>query len=371
MAEINIEWIPTSEIKENPLNRKIFNEISPEKFQALRTYIKAKGLLKPLIINAQNVLLSGHARLMVCKDLGMKTVQVQRLKFDDKRGEDEFLIKDNLLTRDLSAIEVARAGIHMERTSKKFQRRGMPLRDYVAKTLGLSPFQYVKIKAILDADDKSLIRKVNSGELSVAKAYSMLRTKRQRTRIGSLIQTEKPRLRLINEDPMSSLSNFRPKSCDVIIAEPPDPYNSIWTELAARALKDDGSLFILTQKNFQCIADAKLSSFSLVVPICVLGKTHQDGRFIYNHRMLIWMAKSSSPKIHEKKVSTVWDFRNAEDVMLEVFSRIISLATTEADLIVNLFGDNRSLVTKGETFGRNVFAIQPNKDAFVREKLDI
>ena len=371
MANIKIEWIPVSEIKENPLNREIFNEISPEKFQALKAYIKANGLLKPLIINSENVLLSGHARLMICKDLGMETVQIQRLSFDDKKGEDEFLIKDNLLTRDLSAIEVAKAGIHLEKTSKKFKRRGMPLRDYVAKTLGMSPFQYVKIKAILDAGDKKLIRKVNAGDLSVAKAYSMLRAKRQRNRIGSLINTEKPRLRLINEDPMSSLANFRPKSCDVIIAEPPDPYNSIWTELASRALKDDGSLFILTQKNFQCISDAKLSSFSLVVPICVLGKTHQDGRFIYNHRMLIWMAKSSSHRIQEKKISTVWDFRNAGDVMLEVFSRIINLATAEADLVVNLFGDNRSIVTKGDSFGRNIFAIQPDKDAFVREKLDI
>lgn len=370
--EIRVERIPISAIKENPLNREIFNEVPEDKYEALKEYIRKSGLLKPLIINGENVLLAGHARLKICRELGHETVPVQRMEFTDAKREEEFLIKDNLLTRLLSPVEITKAGMHLEHITKKWQRNGEPLRDLVAKTLGISPAQYVKMKAIIASDDQDLIKKVDRAEMSVAKAYALLKQERDREKLQKLAAGEKPRFRLINEDAMAALSNFKPGSCDVVVAEPPEGYNSVWVDLTYRALKETGSLFILTQRNFKAISEAFSMEFRLVAPIAVIGKTHQEGQFVYNHRNLVWLSKGSRYKGDgPEKISTVWDFRQAPDPTTEIFARIISLTTAEAGIVVHLFGDNRSILGLGEATKRNIFAIQPDKDQFVREKLRV
>ena len=370
--ELRVERIPISAIKENPLNRAIFNEVPQDKYEALKEYIRKCGLLKPLIINGENILLAGHARLQICRELGHETVPVQRMDFVDAKREEEFLIKDNILTRLLSPVEITRAGMHLEHITKKWQRNGQPLRDLVAKTLGISPAQYVKMKTILAVGDEDMIHKVDKLEMSVARAYATLKQDREREKLQKLAQGERPRFRLINEDAMAALSNFRPGSCDVVVAEPPEGYNGVWVDLTHRALKEEGSLFIMTQRNFHSIAEAFGMEFKLVVPIAVLGKTHQDGRFVYNHRTLVWLSKGSRYKVvDQEKISTVWDFRAIPDPTLEVFNRIISLTTSEAGIVVHLFGDNSSILGLGETTKRNIFAIQPDKDQYLREKLRV
>ena len=184
-----------------------------------------------------------------------------------------------------------------------------------------------------------------------------------------MMMGEDPRFRMINEDPLATLQNFRPESCDCVIAEPPEAYNPIWVDLTHAAMKDGASLFIFTQTGFDWVSSVQEAGFKLVVPICVLGKTHQDGRFIYNHRLLLWFSKGSGYRVNEERVSTVWDFRHTDDPILETFSRVVSLTTTPADLVIHLFGDNRQFKALHERLQRHVFAIQPDKEQFLREKL--
>jgi len=370
--QLRIEQVRVSEIKENPLNEEIFNAISKEKYAALREYIKSRGLLKPLILNPDKVLLAGHVRFSICKELGYETVTCQYVDFESSGKEEEFLIKDNILTRILSPIEIAKAGIHLEHVSKKYERRGEPLRDLVARTLGVSHETYRCMKEIVKSGDEDLIAKVDSGQLSVSKAHILLKSEKQKAELKKAASTEKPRFRLINEDPLSALSNFRPASCDLIVAEPPANYNGIWVDMAHRALKETGSLFILTQRNLSVISATIDAGFTLVVPICVLGRTHQDGNFVFNHRTLAWMSKGSKYRVQgRQKISTVWDFKAVADVMLEIFTRILNLTTVEADIVVHLFGDNRSILELSQSMGRNIFAIQPDRDVFIKEKLQV
>ena len=173
--EIQIEHLKIEEIKEHPLNRQIFNEISPSQREALMEYIKKRGLVKPLVINTENFLLAGHARFQICKELKYVTVPVQRVQFASAKDEEEYLILDNLLSRDISPIEQAKAGMHIEHLKDKYQRTGNPLRNVVAKSLGLSHFQYVKAKAILMSGEPELIARVDRGEVTVNRAYIILK----------------------------------------------------------------------------------------------------------------------------------------------------------------------------------------------------
>jgi ParB-like chromosome segregation protein Spo0J len=371
MTEILIEHLRIEEIKEHPLNRQIFNEISSDQHDALREYITKRGLVKPLIINTENFLLAGHARFQICKELKYETVPVQRVKFASAKEEEEYLILDNLLSRDISPIEQAKAGMHIETIKEKYQRTGKPLRDIVAKSLGLSSFQYQKAKAILQSGEPELIARVDRGETSVNRAYIMLKEIKRRRAEKKQAASEQPRFRLINEDPLGVLTNFKPDSIDTLIVEPPEGYNSIWVDLAKRALKHTGSLFILTQRNFAAIYEA-FSSMHLVAPICVLGRTHQDNAIVFNHQMAVWFGKTSSYKSNEaQKVSTVWDFRSAPDVLRETYARMINLTTQPADVIVHLFGENQPMSPLARELDRHIFAVQPVDEKFYREKLKV
>lgn len=373
MNPIRLEHIPVSEIRENPLNRLIFNELGEDQYAALKAYIKKVGVRKPLILNEDNILLAGHARLKICRELGIEKVQIQRMRFPSPSAEAEFLIADNMLTRTLSPIETARAGMHLEQSSRKYQKLGRPMRDIVAEKLGISSFQYSKAKAIISSGDLELVQRVDQGSISVNRAYEIIRSNKQKETLRRKAQAEGPRFRLVNEDPMAALSNFKSDSCDCVIAEPPSDVNPIWADLCGRALKENGSLFVMTQRNFPAISEAMQAGFKLVLPICVLTRTHQDGSFVYNHLTAAWLSKTGRgrPGAKDHKVSSVWDMRAAVDPIADVFSRMIELTTEPTEMVIHLYGDNRPILDLADLLERNIFAVQPVKDNFLREKLNV
>ena len=84
ISEINIQDIIESEY--NP------RTISKEDKKQLLTSIKKFGLVDPLIINIhkdrKNILIGGHQRLKICKELGFKTVNCNCLNLDLKQEQE-------------------------------------------------------------------------------------------------------------------------------------------------------------------------------------------------------------------------------------------------------------------------------------------
>jgi ParB-like chromosome segregation protein Spo0J len=88
-----------SEIKPNPNNPRV---IKDEKFDKLVKSIKdfPKMMeLRPMVINADNIVLGGNMRLKALKELGYKEVPGEWVKRAEDLTEDEqrqFIIKDNV-----------------------------------------------------------------------------------------------------------------------------------------------------------------------------------------------------------------------------------------------------------------------------------
>ena len=88
-----------SQIKPNPNNPRV---IKDEKFDKLVKSIKdfPKMMeLRPMVINADNIVLGGNMRLKALKELGYKEVPEEWVKRAEDLTEDEqrqFIIKDNL-----------------------------------------------------------------------------------------------------------------------------------------------------------------------------------------------------------------------------------------------------------------------------------
>jgi ParB/RepB/Spo0J family partition protein len=115
-----IKIIELNHIKEHPLNHEIFNNIAEEKKEALKNSIKENGLINPLTVMAYQkgrktdyYVVSGHNRLSALKECGYKEAPC-RIIFPVKQGQDlDILISDNLLQRDLSVVEKAKAIFYM------------------------------------------------------------------------------------------------------------------------------------------------------------------------------------------------------------------------------------------------------------------
>ena len=97
-----IKQVPVKSLKINPENHKYFREMGGKEYDSLYENIKKNGIQVPLIATKEGILLSGHTRLSIAKDLNLKTVPVRfHEKPLSKSQEVEYMINDNLLRRHL------------------------------------------------------------------------------------------------------------------------------------------------------------------------------------------------------------------------------------------------------------------------------
>ena len=89
-------WVPIGDLKPNPGNPRI---IKDAKFKQLTTSIKAAPWmleLRPIVANAEGIVLGGNMRLQACKAARLDKVPVVYAKGLSEAQEREFIIKDNV-----------------------------------------------------------------------------------------------------------------------------------------------------------------------------------------------------------------------------------------------------------------------------------
>ena len=111
LPENNRRNIPLSEVRNiapseltiNTKNAEYFDRESHVHLQHLRDDVRKRGILVPLIAKSDGTLLAGHNRLLVAQELGLKKIPVQYVQEElSEEREREFIVKDNLLRRQLS-----------------------------------------------------------------------------------------------------------------------------------------------------------------------------------------------------------------------------------------------------------------------------
>lgn len=101
----DVQDINPEMLKPNPDN-KIFNPLSGQDYERLKNDIRERGIIDPLIIRQDKVLLTGHNRLRIALELKLKTIPVRKVESGLKpKEEKKFLVLDNLLRRQLSPPE--------------------------------------------------------------------------------------------------------------------------------------------------------------------------------------------------------------------------------------------------------------------------
>ena len=73
-------------IKINPEYSKLINPLSKVEYEILKNSISNKGLHLPIIVYQDNVILDGHNRYKICKELDIKP-RFEVKRFDDPLDE--------------------------------------------------------------------------------------------------------------------------------------------------------------------------------------------------------------------------------------------------------------------------------------------
>lgn len=90
----------------SPNPKNAFKPLPEDEYKRLMKDIKERGILVPLVALKNGMLLSGHNRLNIARELGLNKVPVMFLETDlSDREEAEFVIKDNLFRRQLTLEE--------------------------------------------------------------------------------------------------------------------------------------------------------------------------------------------------------------------------------------------------------------------------
>lgn len=162
-----MENIDITLLKPHPRNFEIYGE---EDIKQLAEKIKISGWIKPLVINKDNVIISGHRRCYACLGLGIKTVPYERINFNNENEELERLLLENE-NREKTTYQKTNEGLMWEEVIKEKARLRMSLggqgkekiptlekgqtRDIVAEKIGIgSGKTYETAKKVVNEIDK-------------------------------------------------------------------------------------------------------------------------------------------------------------------------------------------------------------------------
>jgi hypothetical protein len=145
------------------INEIIPNEANPRlikdgKFQQLVKSIREfpdMTLVRPLIINQDNMILGGNQRYMAMKELGFTTVPCQKVDWNAERQQ-EFLIRDNTnfgewdwdaLANDFDQQDLEDWGLELPKVIDEVEEE--PTIDTQKITLEYTPDEYNQVKKAL------------------------------------------------------------------------------------------------------------------------------------------------------------------------------------------------------------------------------
>ncbi|MBE3579000.1 MAG: ParB N-terminal domain-containing protein [Caldanaerobacter subterraneus] len=165
MVDINL-------LKEHSRNREFFDDIEGERWKEFIESIRTSGIIVPLIVTQDYVVISGNQRLRAAKELGLKEVPCEVRTYEDRDGltKEDWMLKDlietNLRQRgigNLNPMKLAKCILELERIYgiKKgnnqylgcgFPPGGLPSpknsQKEIMENIGLSKSRYFEIKKL-------------------------------------------------------------------------------------------------------------------------------------------------------------------------------------------------------------------------------
>jgi len=172
-----MQMIDINLLKEHPHNKEFFDDIEGERWQEFVESIQTSGIIVPLIVTQDYIVISGNQRLKAAKEIGLKEVPCEVRTYEDRDGltKEDWMLKDlietNLRQRgigNLNPMKLARCILELERiygvkrgrpvntiNVKEKQEPGSDLSNNVfqkelAETIGLTDRRFRQLKKLND-----------------------------------------------------------------------------------------------------------------------------------------------------------------------------------------------------------------------------
>lgn len=154
--DLKIVYVPIAELKPSEYNPRKWNE---SQVVALRESIARFGMVDPIICNSaderKNVVIGGHFRLKVARDMGLKEMPVVYLEIPDIEKEKELNLRlnknqgefDLILLRDFSEEFLIDVGFTTEEMDEIFEIDPTPEQFDLKKELAKLKIDEVKVQA--------------------------------------------------------------------------------------------------------------------------------------------------------------------------------------------------------------------------------
>jgi DNA adenine methylase len=162
--------VEVAKIRENPLNRRIYNK---NEDPAFLQSIRERGILEPLVLNERYTLVSGSRRLEAARKLKLKAVPALLRKFSN---ESIALVEFNRY-RQKTPLEIFREAQVLRQEVKTDRQNGKvegDTRAIVADKLGVSEGYLQMLEIVAGSKRQDLIQRVDSGVVGVSQAYRFL-----------------------------------------------------------------------------------------------------------------------------------------------------------------------------------------------------
>lgn len=113
MQQINI-----NELKPHPRNNEFFDDITGDSWNAFLESIESSGIIEPIVVTQNMLIVSGHQRVRAAQELGIETIMVDIRKYDDEDKVLKDLIETNIRQRGIgnpNPIKLGRCIKELER----------------------------------------------------------------------------------------------------------------------------------------------------------------------------------------------------------------------------------------------------------------
>jgi len=119
-----MEYIKINQLTQHSKNNYFFDDITGDNWEEFKKSIKTSGVIEPIVITQDNVIVSGHQRVKACIELGIEEVPYERRIYEDdgRWTKDDKIIKDLLETNlrqrgigNTNPVKLGRCIVELER----------------------------------------------------------------------------------------------------------------------------------------------------------------------------------------------------------------------------------------------------------------
>lgn len=113
-----MQLMKIEELIPHPRNSEFFDDMSGDKWKEFLESIKTSGVIEPVVITQDKVIVSGHQRVRACKELGIAEILAEVKVYDDE----DAILKDLLETNIRQRGTIGGSSVKLGRRIREIER---------------------------------------------------------------------------------------------------------------------------------------------------------------------------------------------------------------------------------------------------------